>query len=141
MKANIVLVSLLVLITLGSCNKDKILENIPETLSENVIKGSWKITYYWDSDKDETSHFSGYNFTFEAGGVLKATNGTNDYLGTWSTGTDDSHTELVISFLSPLDFEELSDDWEVIEFSKVLIKLQDVSGGDGSIDYLTFTKI
>ena len=48
----------------------------------------------------------------------------------------------------PFDFElimdnildELEDDWEVVEFTATQIRLKDVSGGDGSTDYLYFTK-
>ena len=121
-------------------NFDKILENIPETLSETVENGTWTISYFWDSDKDETSHFSGFDFTFESDGVLNATNGTDSYSGAWSTQTDDNHLVLNINFLSPEDFQDLTDDWHIIEFTKTTIQLEDISGGDGSIDYLTFSR-
>ena len=39
-----------------------------------------------------------------------------------------------------LEFEELTDDWEITEKSATVIKLRDVSGGNGGTDYLTFTK-
>ena len=140
MKTKILLITLLAVSSLVSCDKDKILENIPGTLSETVESGTWAISYFWDSDKDETSHFSGFDFTFESDGVLNATNGTDSYSGAWSTLTDDSHLELNINFLSPEDFQDLTDDWHIIEFTKTTIKLEDISGGDGSIDYLTFLR-
>jgi hypothetical protein len=37
-------------------------------------------------------------------------------------------------------YEDLSDDWEVVNSSDTKLELKDVSGGDGSIDYLTFEK-
>ena len=140
MKTKILLITLLAVSSLVSCDKDKILENIPGTLSETVENGTWKITYFMDSGVDETSHFSGFDFTFENDGILNSTNGTDSYSGAWSSQTDDSHLELDINFLSPEYFLDISDDWHIIEFSKVTIKLEDVSGGDGSIDYLTFSK-
>lgn len=140
MKKKILLFSIIIFSTLISCNKDKILENIPGTLSETVESGTWKITYFFDSDKDETSHFSGFDFSFEPSDILTASNGMDNYSGTWSTQTDDSHLELNINFLNPDNFTDLSDDWHIIEFTKTEIKLEDISGGDGSIDYLTFTK-
>ena len=78
--------------------------------------------------------------------VLTASNGTNNYTGTWSitdnSSNDDSisHLDFNIEFSSPAQFEELSDDWEIIEKSTNLIKLKDVSGGNGGTDYLTFEK-
>ena len=44
-----------------------------------------------------------------------------------------------ISFSSPPDFEELSDDWDILSFSNNTIELIDESG-DGSTDMLTFEK-
>jgi len=131
------IVSAAMLIT--SCTKDNILDDTPQEVTNTVTEGTWSIGYFWD-DKDETSHFNGYDFTFNSNGTLSATNSSQTYSGTWSTGTDDSQLKLNISFLSPADFEDLSDDWHIIERSNTLIKLEDVSGGDGSIDYLNFTK-
>nr|WP_315147929.1 hypothetical protein [uncultured Flavobacterium sp.] len=45
-----------------------------------------------------------------------------------------------IAFASPATFLELTDDWEIIERTSTVIKLKDVSGGNGGTDYLTFTK-
>jgi hypothetical protein len=50
-----------------------------------------------------------------------------------------SDLDFTLAFSSPAQFFELSDDWEIIEKSTTLIKLKDVSGGNGGIDYLTFT--
>ena len=129
------------LFVFASCKKDEILENTPESLSDTAMKGNWEISYFWDSDKDETYHFSGFNFTFNENGVLTASNGSDSYTGTWSVRTSSSGLEMDISFSNPEDFTDLSDDWDVIEFAESSIELKDVSGGDGSVDYLTFMKI
>jgi hypothetical protein len=109
-------------------------------VSNTVTSGTWRITYYWDTDHEETSNYSGYSFTFATGGVLTAVKTGSTVTGTWSTGTDDSKTELVIAFASPASFVEISDDWEVIENTSTKIRLQDVSGGNGGTDLLTFEK-
>jgi len=111
--------------------------------------GDWVITYFFDTDSDETSDYSGYQFAFGANEVLTASNGTNTYTGTWSV-TDDSNSsddssgdddiDFNISFVSPSDFEELSDDWDIISYSATKIELIDISGGNGGTDYLTFEK-
>jgi hypothetical protein len=114
---------------------------------ENIAKeGTWRITYFYDTDKEETTNYTGYNFTFGASSVLTATNGTNTYTGIWSitdsNSNDDSMDDLHynIAFTAPPAFEELSDDWDIIEITATKIKLIDISGGNGGTDYLTFEK-
>lgn len=113
----------------------------PTTVSNNATAGSWRVTYYWDTDHDETSSFSGYSFTFGASNNVTAVkSGASSVTGTWSTGTDNSTTKFILSFASPASFLEISDDWHVIEMTATKIALKDVSGGNGGIDYLTFEK-
>lgn len=127
-----------------ACNND---DASPTNQSkvENIAKsGTWKITYFYDTDKEETANFTGYNFTF--GSSLTATNGVNIYTGTWSITDSNSNDDTMddlhfnIAFTAPPDFEDLSDDWDIIEVTDTKIKLIDVSGGGGGTDYLTFEK-
>lgn len=112
-----------------------------------VSQGTWRITSYVDSGTNETSHFTGYNFTFGASSLLTATNGTNTYPGTWSVVTDttnddnpSSNLDFNIAFASPVDFADLTDDWDVVSYTATTISLIDVSGGNGGTDTLVFTK-
>jgi len=110
-----------------------------------VSSGTWRITSYLDSGQDETGDFAGYNFTFGASNVLTATNGTNNYSGIWSvTNDDDSADDLDFDILfsspAPASFQDLSDDWDVVERTSTKVRLRDVSGGNGDTDYLTFEK-
>lgn len=122
----------------------------PTPVINTVTSGTWRITFYEDDGVDETYHFTGYNFTFGASNVLTATNGTNTYTGSWSVTSDDSSDDdspssndldFNIFFSSPANFnDELSDDWDILSRTETKIELVDVSGGDGSIDYLTIEK-
>ncbi|HBC03361.1 MAG: hypothetical protein CL528_12920 [Aequorivita sp.] len=111
--------------------------------------GSWKITYFFDSDQNETNHFNGFTFTFNENGSLVGVNGSTTITGTWSVtdsnSSDDdggsSDVDFNIFFASPPDFEELSDDWDIISVTNSKIELTDVSGGNGGTDFLTFEKI
>lgn len=114
-------------------------------IQNNVQSDSWKITYFNDSGKDETSHFSGYAFTFGASGTLTAS-GSSTYAGSWSitdsNSNDDSVDNLDFNILFNLgnDFDELSEDWNIISQSSMRIELIHISGGNGGTDYLTFEK-
>lgn len=128
-----------------ACNNNDDATPSNQSKIENIAKsGTWKITYFYDTDKEETANFNGYNFTF--GSTLTATNGVNTHTGTWSitdsNSNDDSMDDLHfnIAFTAPPDFEDLSDDWDIIEVTETKIKLIDVSGGGGGTDYLTFEK-
>ena len=126
---------------LASCEDDST-NNIVNSndVVETAQTGSLSISYYNDSGDDETYHYVGYSFSFADGGVLSAQKGDQTITGTWSVGTDDSTTKFIINFSAPEIFEELSDDWHVVERTESIIKLEDVSGGDGSVDYLTFVR-
>jgi len=38
-------------------------------------------------------------------------------------------------------FDELNDDWHILNETSTKIQLEDVSGGSGEIDLLTFEKV
>lgn len=115
-------------------------------IESNLQKGNWRITKFVDSGDDETNHFTGYVFTFNSSGILDASNGTNNYEGTWSVTDSNSNDDSVddldfnINFNLTNDFEDLNDDWDIISQSSTKIELIDVSGGNGGTDYLTFVK-
>ena len=130
----------LVVLAFISCTKDNGSSITPANLNSTVSSGTWKVTYYWDNDHEETTNFTGYSFTFGGSNVLTAVKSSTTVTGTWVTGTDDSKVKLTLAFVSPVDFIEISDDWEVIEKTTTKIRLQDVSGGISTTDYLTFEK-
>ena len=138
---------LLVVLTISSCSNDDDNSVTNQTNIENKVqKGIWQITKFIDSGDDETENFDGYSFTFNSNNILVATNGTNTYNGAWSitddNSNDDSSDDLDfnISFTSPPDFEELSEDWDIISITTNKIELIHISGGNGGTDYLTFQK-
>lgn len=129
-----------------SCTSDDSSNNLQATVQSNVQAGTWRITKFIDSGVDETSDFSGYNFSFNSPNILTASNGVNNYQGNWSitrsNSNDDSPNDLdfIINFNLTNDFEDLNDDWDFISQSATKIELIDVSGGNGGTDYLTFEK-
>lgn len=119
----------------------------PTPVINTVNTGTWRITFYQDSGVDETSDFSGYNFSFGAGNILSATNGTNTYTGTWSVTSDNSNDDspsndldFNIAFSAPANFAELTEDWNIISYTATKVQLVHVSGGGGGTDYVTFEK-
>ncbi len=127
------LILLSLIIFLFSCKREN-----TNSISGEIINGTWAVSKYIDSGSDETSDFYGYTFNFNSDGSIVAINNSTT-IGSWSEYNDDDHTELNILFSqSPLD--ELNDDWHVISSDNSKIELEDVSGGNGGVDYLTFSK-
>lgn len=103
-------------------------------------EGTWQVSYFYDKDKDETYHFSGYAFTFKSDGKVSAVKGNAVKNGTWAYQTTSSnHDELVLNFGPAEPFEELNDDWHIIEQTATSLKLEDESGS-GGIEKLYFTR-
>ncbi len=143
MKTRITALAIALTVMFIACTKDDNNSNgtiTTTTVNSTVTTGTWRVTNFSEDGTDETAHFNGYAFTFAAGGVLTASNGISNVAGTWNTGTDDSKVKFVIVILSPSGFEDLSEDWQVIERTDTRIKLQHISGGNGGTDLLTFER-
>jgi len=146
MKKTLIIAAIMMIFGISSCSKDDSNPSVTDTMISTVTNGTWRITYFFDSDKEETSNFSGYNFTFGSNNLLTGSNGINTYNGSWSimknSGNDDSldDVDLTILFVSPANFEDLSEDWEILSRTANKIELKHVSGGNGGTDLLTFEK-
>tara|TARA_R110002072_G_scaffold193809_2_gene350957 strand:- start:18 stop:1520 length:1503 start_codon:yes stop_codon:yes gene_type:complete len=112
--------------------------DVPTNFSEILTEGVWYVSYYFD-DTDETSDFAGYEFDFATDNTATATVNNSTTNGTWNITTG-STPDLVLFFGESDPLDELDDDWDIIEATNEIIRLKDVSGGDGSTDLLTFTR-
>ncbi len=142
MKKIFALATIFIALGLTSCKKDEpSTSNITTSnVTTTVSAGTWRVTYYWDTNRDETANFNGFNFTFGTSNLVSASNSLLTINGTWSIANDDSKIKLILAFTTNANFIEISDDWHVIERTETKIRLQDVSGGNGGTDYLTFEK-
>lgn len=136
------------IIAITSCEKEdnSSQSNIQDQVNSDMQSGTWRITYFFDSEKDETHHFTGFNFIFQSNGALIASKGSTLYEGSWSitkgNSSDDNPNEMDFNILFNIsnDFEDLNDDWNILTRSETKIELIDISGGNGGTDYLTFEK-
>ncbi|MBI1228313.1 MAG: hypothetical protein GC192_23970 [Bacteroidetes bacterium] len=118
---------LFTVLSLAACHNDD--DATPSNNSNPTVitqgGGNWKVTYYWDKDKDETSNFSSYTFKFNADGSFESVGGSTTS-GTWNVTDDDSSQRLNISSGSgskPLT--DLDDDWIIIIMDADKIQLKD----------------
>ncbi len=130
---------------ISSCSSDdESNDTALDTFEATTQSGTWRITRFVDSGIDETANFTGYNFTFNNNGVLSATNGINNYEGSWNIitdgGSDLDDLELTISFSLNNDFNDLTDDWDFISQTPTRLELIDISGGGEPDDLLTLER-
>ena len=140
-KVSSIFFTAVMLMGLVSCEKDSNSNDEQSNTTTSIVsQGTWKITLFNDSGKDETSDFSGYDFTFNSNGSVMAVKNTITVPGTWSNGIDDSQNKLILNFGTTIPFDDLNEDWDILEKTQVKIRLQHISGGNGGTDLLTFEK-
>lgn len=133
--------------TVTSCDNDDDStpdnSNVTAQLQTSIKAGTWRVSNFVEDGNNQTHHFTGYVFTFRDNGTVSATNGTNTFNGTWTTSSSSSSgPKFILEFnVNDGPFEEISEDWRIENVTAILIDLKHVSGGDGSIDLLTFAKI
>jgi hypothetical protein len=119
----------------GGSNPDPINQAQFET---DLTTDVWYITYFFD-DYDETSNYQGYEFNFATNNTAQATNGSNTVNGIWSF-TGGSMPQLDLFFGTTIPFDELDENWDILEATSEIIRLRNISSGNGSIDLLTFER-
>ncbi len=135
MKTKITFIGIIAAFVLfASCSRDT-----ASVVENSISSGSWKISYYYDSDQDETSDYNSMEFSFDNNGTVSVSSSSGSYSGTWSTGNDDSKDKLYLTFSSPALLVEISDDWVIDSESSSKIELRDDS--DNGTDFLTFEKM
>lgn len=115
--------------------------NVDDSALVNALTtGDWYVTYFFD-DTDETADFADYTFNFASDNTATATDMSGTTSGFWSTTAgDETALGLNLNFGTGIPLDELADDWDVLEVTNDIIRLKDISGGDGSEDFLTFER-
>lgn len=138
------------LFTQAACSKaDDNNSDLQETVVQNNVQsGEWRITSFIDDGNDETSDFNGYIFNFGSNGTVTSSSSSTTYTGTWSVtrsnsndDSPDSDLKFNILFNLTNQFEDISEDWNIISQSSSKIELIHISGGNGGTDNLTFQRI
>ncbi|MDD3876992.1 MAG: hypothetical protein PHT69_10245 [Bacteroidales bacterium] len=136
LKLTAIFIFLAIFIT--SCSKDD--NSNTGNVTEIIEEGDWKIVLFNEDGNDELYHFTGYSFVFNNGTVTASKN-SSTITGTYSNTTDSGNNKLILDFGTSQPFDELNDDWHILEQTNVKIRLEDVSGGNGGTDLLTFEKL
>lgn len=113
-----------------------------ENIKTTVTQGEWKVTKLVDGQSDHTVEFESYVFNFNEDGTVLAQNDLLSEPGTWAyDNSSSSGEEFVLQFSETPPFDEINDDWDIVSVTNSKIELKDISGGDGDLELLTFTKL
>jgi hypothetical protein len=126
-----------------SSDDDSLDDNSPPvaTIINNTTTGTWRVILFNENGIIKTSNYSDYNFSINSDESIVAVNGSTTKTGTWSIYTDSGYSKFGILFPDINGpFEEISEDWRVLSSTTTKLELKHISGGDGSIDLLTFEK-
>lgn len=117
------LLALVALLSTIGCTNESVNPN-PQTTNFSDT-GGWRVVWFWDKDKDETSDFNQYTFFFRDGGVFEAVSNSVTTTGTWRTTSDDGSQRLVLFISNSKPLSELNDDWVIVTKGDQSIRLTD----------------
>lgn len=130
MKKTALFLALLLVATLGGCNRD-------EDLNDTLTSGTWRMDYFQEQGDDHTFLFSGYIFTFLADGKVTVTRpGTPPPVAYWNEFNNG--TRLEFNFGAGVPLEKLNETWVVDHFDDHEINLHELSE---PATYLRFDKL
>lgn len=94
-------------------------ESTDKKAGEILQQKNWRMTGYYDDGNDKLVSFTGYSFTFNADGTVRAIRDGKELVGTWkdTTYTDTVNTSpsLKLQFDNVRPFNSLNKNWIVFE--------------------------
>jgi hypothetical protein len=121
-------------VSLAGCSK----YTTPRKVEKRITEGTWRITSFTIGTDVVTLNYALDNFVFDNDGQVEVRGGTS-VDGTWELGGDKNPALLYLSFPAVDGLEYLSDDWQVLEIKKNLMKLKRNESGN-STTLVTFAK-
>lgn len=114
-------------IVFTSCSAEEDIAN-PNTVTDVVTTGKWKVNIYIESNQDHTSDFAGYSLSFSRNGTVTATNGVTTYTGSWAE--DRVLRRITFNFANPSpELERINNQWGVADVQAALINLSNNDTG------------
>ncbi len=111
----------------------------PQELRDILQSGSWFVDQFLDDGDDETTVFSGYDFTFFGDQTILATNGSENVDGIWIVTVTGQELNFEFDMDSPLNGAD-DDEYKALQYSPTSVTFI-TRNSDGEIeDTLIFKK-
>lgn len=110
-----------------------------------VTSGEFRVTQFIDvNGDDETDDYENFVFTFNSNNTISIVNTTSGdtFTADWQAEIDDDELVFELDLEDLEEFEDLDEDWIVLDFANPdQIELRYEDGDDGGESFLTFEKI
>ena len=128
-----------ILLSEDDCDDD---DGSDPALIQTLLSGDWIVDSFIDEGVDQTDDWGGYALNFNADGTLTATDGNTLLTGTWQSETDDGELELTLQLNVGTPFDDINEDWTVLNYASTLIELEDADDDEPEeLKTLTLKKI
>lgn len=97
--------------------------SVTQTVAPVITNGSWKVALYMDSNNNQTNDFSGYTFTFNPSGEIKAVKNGTEITGNWSENNIAKKVTLYFSSGDPI-LEKLNVGWVISNVTSSQLDLE-----------------
>lgn len=105
----------------ASCANETDVAN-PNTATDIITTGKWKVNQYMNASQDQTSDFAGYSLSFSRNGTVVATYGGATYNGTWAE--DATSRKLILNFTNATPvLERINNQWSVADIQAAMVNL------------------
>ncbi len=113
-----------------------------EQIESTLPQGQWEVSKLIEDESDHTIDFESFVFTFKEDGTVVAQNDLFTENGTWAYDNSSSGSEkLKLQFSGTTPFDKIDEDWDIVSVTNSKIELSHVSGDNGDIELLTFSKL
>jgi hypothetical protein len=105
-----------------------------------LTSNSWRVTYSYNDGEDNTEDYDDYVFAFNSNFSIQVVKNSSISFGNWSNYLDDNINNLELTFIDN-NLDEIEEDWQIIEYSNITIRLKDDNSNSTDDDYLYLIKI
>lgn len=111
----------------------------PQELRDILQSGSWFVDQFLDDGDDETTVFSGYDFTFFGNQTILATNGSENVDGIWIVTVTGQELNFEFDMDSPLNGAD-DDEYKALQYSPTSVTFITRNSDEEIEDTLIFKK-
>jgi len=109
-------------------------------LVDILNEGTWLIANFTDDGENYTSEYNDFIFDFKEDFSVTATKGEDVVNGTWLVINDEGKLKLELDFGEIIPFDELNDDWLVVEIENLRVEVNDLDDDGNEESNLVFER-